>query len=418
MQTEEFDLGPYLKKLADSKGALFGWLVVGAIIAAGITAAVKPMYRVNSVLLLPPGGAGNPLAQLISNNDSDPLEVMKGILESKSTLDALSRKTGLKNKDLDKMLSIQTKKDQNQLILSCTDWSEKLATDIVNGSVEALKDITDKGQLSLSDLQTKTLEQDLQRRTKQLASLEDKLLHYSSKTKTPVDPTNPFGATAYVQKKKEAEYELKMIEQQIKVALDAAQKMSKVSLKLPTAIPNQEKLRERLVSQQYDLDTKMTQLGPESADVKNLQAQIKVTKDLIESEVAAYVTAANSGIDPGLAQLYGQEIILKFQNDYLDSLAKAAPTESLNASRIFREIAMQETALKYIREKLEEAKVNGLINPTQWSVLVPTYTEDKPANKRFGFFGSIGAFVGLFVGAVAVLWKDARLKKASAANRF
>lgn len=180
MQTEEFDLGPYLKKLADSKGALFGWLVVGAIIAAGITAAVKPMYRVNSVLLLPPGGAGNPLAQLISNNDSDPLEVMKGILESKSTLDALSRKTGLKNKDLDKMLSIQTKKDQNQLILSCTDWSEKLATDIVNGSVEALKDITDKGQLSLSDLQTKTLEQDLQRRTKQLASLGCAPLRISS----------------------------------------------------------------------------------------------------------------------------------------------------------------------------------------------------------------------------------------------
>ena len=202
-----------------------------------------------------------------------------------------------------------------------------------------------------------------------------------------------------------------MIGQQIKVALASAQKMSKVGLQLPTAIPNQERLREQLVSQQYQLDTKMTQLGANNADVRNLQAQIDVTKQLIEKEVANYVSAANQGIDPQLAQLFGQQVILKFQNDYLDSLAKAAPKEALDASRIFREIAMQEDAIKFIREKLEESKVNGLVNPTQWSVLVPTYTEDKPANKRFGLFGGLGAFVGYCIGCFLAIRKDLKVRR-------
>jgi len=419
MQNDEIDFRPFFKAVGKFKTLVLLWIVIGGVVALVITLVIPAKWKCQAVLLLPLQSNGaSALAGLLSDK-ADPLEMMKGVLQSHTTETTLAnlplpRKRNLDVKDIDKSLAIQTQKDQNQVVISFTDRDKALATQVVNNAIECLRSVSAGGNMSLAVMQANSLKKDIDIRNALLEKEEDRLVKFTKHSKTPVDPTNPFASDLRA-KEKEADYELAMINRQIKTALDTANQMGKQGLKLPTAIPNQETLRERLVSQEYQLDTATTTLGADNPQVKALRAQIEVTRDLIKSEVAKYLTAANQGIDPMLAQLFGQQKLLDFQKDYLSQMANVAPDEALKAARIFQEVSMEEDALKLARAQYEQSKLNGLVDPLQWSILSPPFFEDKPENKRFGLYSALGCLCGLLVGALAANIKEGRQKRRTAA---
>ena len=403
MEKDELDLSPYLAAIRSRRRAVYAWAVVGIAVAAGITFILKATWKAEAVLLIPMQGSSDPIASLLKS-DGDPLEIIKGVLESKANLDFLTDKTKVKRHDLEKMLSIKTKSDQNQVQVDCVDANADLAKKIVSYSLINLDKITSEGNLSQGVHQAKNLESYLAERNAQLKEAEDKLLEFTKKAKTPVDPTNPFNI-AYTQKKKDAEYQLKMVQQQISVLLSQGKLIGAKALTLPTGLPGIEDLRQQLVHQEYDLATKQTQLGPDSPDVRSLQAQIEVTKKTILSEISKHLSAASTRVDPALASLTAQEILLEWQNDYLDVLAKASGPEGVEAARLLREVVAQQDTVKFTRERYEQAKLQGAIDTMHWSVLVSPYVDDIATNKRYGLFSFLGALCGILLGCILAIRK-------------
>jgi uncharacterized protein involved in exopolysaccharide biosynthesis len=402
MDREELDLAPYIRAVLRRPWTLFICMLICGLLAAGLTYILKPTWRATAVLLMPmDSGSSNPLASLVKG-DADPLQMLKGILESKASLDYLSERTGLMDRDVEKMMAVQMKKDENQLIVSFSDKNQDRALAMTQDALQGLAAITAKANMSQADRQAQLLEDSLVQKNKELKAAEDRLLFATQHSQTYPDPTHPFN-TDYLQKKKEAEYELGKVNQQIDVALNEARRLGRDAMSLPTAIPGQEQLRQNLIRQQYELDTNLTQLGPTNPKVRSLQGQIEVTKRLIRSEVAKYLKAAQGKVDPALAQLEGERLLLQWQNDYLAALSAAAPVEGLTAARMFREVDAQQDAVKLYREKFEEAKLQAAVDPTHYSLLVPPYIEDRPTNKRFGTYSAIGAGLGLLFGCFLVI---------------
>jgi uncharacterized protein involved in exopolysaccharide biosynthesis len=413
MQNDEIDFRPFFKAVGKFKGLVLLWVVIGAIVALVITFVIPAKWKCQADLLLPLQSSGASALAGILSDKADPLEMMKGVLLTRATEEYLAKRSNVEIKDIDKSLNVQTQKDQNQVVISFTDQSKTLAAEVVNNAIARLEEQSEKGNLSLAVKQAASLNLDLEKRNANLNRLEKKLVDFLKTCKTPVDPTNPF-ASDYSAKAKESEYEVGLVRQEKAAALTKANQMGEKGLLVPTPIPNQEQLRERLVSQQYQLKTLQTTLGEANPQVRQMKEQVELTKNLLSSEIKKYLDAAQNGVDPMMSQLDVQEKTLEYQNDVLGKLAKAAPDEALKASKMYQEITVELDAYKVARGEYEQAKLGGLVDPLQWSILSAPYFEDKPENKRYGLFSFLGCLCGLLVGALAANLKESKVRKREA----
>ncbi len=423
MNNEDLDFSAYLAGFKRDRWLIYlSALLVGTVVCV-VTYILPTLWQSSVVFLFPvqeQSAAAQALGALVGGGGGgaqDPLLIVKGVVESRATTNYILQhlppdlQGKVKRDVLEKSISVKYDDDKQQLEIDAFWTSKKASLELLNLANEALKNFNQHAYFSVADQKLAMLGKALDEKDRDLKTEEKLVSDFQKHAKTVPDPTNPLSAGQYITKAKEAEYELDNVQQEIDIAQGEASKMAAKALDMPTAIPQQQAWRSQLTMQEYQLAQLEVQSGPSAPQVVALKADIEVTKKNLLKEVQKYLDSVNIKVDANMAQLEANRLILKWQVDFLKTLSSAAPGEAIKFQDLLTEAMARADALKATRMEYEQAKLDAEVSPVKWSTLVEPYTDDKPANKKYGLFGTLGVLVGLLLGWALSARKQYKLLK-------
>jgi uncharacterized protein involved in exopolysaccharide biosynthesis len=392
---DAIDLKPYLAAAWRDKLLILLVAALGAGIGIGYTMVAAPIYRASAVLFLPLPDSGNPMAAI---GLTDPLQVLRGVVESQTARRYVSQRTGLTPRQVSEMVTVTPMRFENQLAIAASHESPDLALNVTKLNVEALQDVTTQTSLSMAARQAQLLESAVEQAEQNVAEAEALILAFQKRARTSPDPSTPLSANGYARQLEQVTYDLGRLREQIRVKRQEAAHRARPATELPTGIPGAEKWREQLTDLQHELNVALTTHGPEAPQVVSKRREIEVTRQQLEQEVSKYLASVQQGVDPDLANLEAQRMVLEWQEGHLRLMKEAAPGEAVEYQGLLREAAQRAELLKNVRQRYEQARLDAEVDRVRWSVLVEPYLDDRPVNKRPGRNGVIGLFLGGMVG--------------------
>jgi uncharacterized protein involved in exopolysaccharide biosynthesis len=399
MQTHELDLSEYGSSVRRARPAIFAIGVVFAVIAVGLTAYMKPMYQAEASLLMATQSQSvNPLSSFLGKADANPLNVLKGIIKSRTALERIAEQTQVDVKDLEKAIGVTTNADENQMVISVAWKTDKeKAKEIASATIQTLESMNQEIGFSVASRQSQLLEKQIAEKQKELEAAEKSVKDFQKIMKAPVDPTSPASLAELMKQRKQLEGDLEALKIQISEAKKQAQRVAGSSADLPTGLPNAEEWRGRVVKAEYDLRIAEVKLGPEAPEVVRLRRELQITRDRLQTEISNYLKSVSSNVDANIVQLEAQRIVLEWRVASVREMAIAAPDEATELQRRLREVAALTTVLSSLRQQYELKKVDE-VGDVSWSVLEPPFFPDEePINKNFVRNGVVGFFLGAFL---------------------
>ncbi len=364
--------------------ALLSLTILGALGGVVSTYLAKPVNEVKSVLIIPISlpSAGE-LGDLFGVGKANPVEILQGMLESRSITKVLASKFGIREKEISQYYSVEVDTKKNQLAINTRMAGSEHPIAMNQLAIDTLTQVTrsvnrNKGEKLAS--QIKTLKDKAEQ---SLREAQQKVLSYQLGVKSAPDPRNPTASDA-LKLIRETEYQLEQAKQQLELARKQAETYSKVGLTLPTALPPVTQMRDKIVQLELQIKIAKVQFGDSHPQVERLLQELQVTKSQVNEEIANYLKASGSNLDARTAEILGRKMLLEWQLKYLKDIYKVAPKESLDLTNLTAELQLKTTLFTDLAQKYERARVEELVDPIQWTTLVPPYiTPDSPINKRW-----------------------------------
>ena len=384
----------------------FRWPVFGlAALIAGLgllyTWQKVPVWQARSTLLLVvPDASRNPLALSLGVTQTSPLGVLQGVVKSRSSLDYIGERTGIGREDLERWLDVSADPAANQLSIGASNKDKAVAIKMVQTSIDGLTELNRDVGFSTAQKQVKYLEGAIRSREKELDAKQKALVAFQKTLSVPIDPTKPETAGAPLQQLRQAEFQLGSIKKTLAVVRAATAASARDLPKVPTNIPSINSWRQTLLRQEYELKNLQIVLGPGAPDVVYKKQQIENTRRALQKETQQYLQSVASNVDPRLAELESQRLVLEDQIARLKPLVAKAPKEAVELARLYREVTGAAEVLQTLREGYERARTEAQVDKVRWSVLDPPYLEDKPNNKNYARNGALGAFIGFAIGSI------------------
>lgn len=383
-------------------------LLVAAIfasLAALVTFVLPAKYEVKSTLMLVvPENADQIKLSAIGGQGPDPLSIIQAVIQSRPSIEYISKQTGLDTKGVVQFMNVDTDKPSNTVTISSIQ-EPKLAQKIVGSALFKLDELTRTLQFSEGGRQAAYLKGAIAQKESEYRKASEKLAEFQKHAKTAYDPTNPTTATAYTKALSDLQMQYGVIQNQLKVAREQAHIAASKSLDIPTALPASQLWRGKLVDLEYQLRVAQTKYGPEASAVQQLQEAIAETKKELQREIAAYLSSVNLNVDANIAQLEAQRIVLEWQLQFAKQLADKAPSEAMQAQRMITEVEMITEVLKDLRSQYETALARSEVEKVKWSVLEKPWVSDEPTNKKYVRNCLIGFLAGLMMAWIWAVWR-------------
>lgn len=408
MQTNELDLSEYGSAVRRARPAIVVFGILCGMIAVGLTAYSKPVYEVEaSLLMATQSQQASSLTALLGKGDANPLNVLKGIVRSRTAQERIAKATKVDIKDLEKALSVTTAADENQLVLNVK-WKQdkNKAKDIADATIRTLEGMKREIGFSVANRQSTMLEKQIAEKEKSLDLAEKSVKDFQKVMKSPVDPTSPASIAELMKQRKQLESDLEALKIQISEAKKQAERVAGSSSDLPTGLPNAEEWRGRVVKAEYELRIAEVKLGPDAPDVVRLRRELQITRDRLQKEISNYLKSVSSNVDASIVQLEAQRIVLEWRVSSVQEMANAAPDEASELQKRLREVAALTQTLAALRQQYEIKKIEE-VGDVSWSVLEPPFfTDEEPINKQFGRNGIVGFILGGFLGVTFTILRQ------------
>jgi uncharacterized protein involved in exopolysaccharide biosynthesis len=385
--------------------------LVGALASALITALViqvqRPIYRASASLVLPSSAAGGALSFAGLTKSASPLSVLEGVARSGRVMRPVARQFNLTPLQLQEILRWGSDEAGGQLLVAVNGPDKDRAVAIVDAAVRQLRIVSQDVAVSLASNQAETLAGAVQAKEKDLRDAENQILAFTRRLQTAPDPSSPYSAAGYVARLKDIEIELGTVQRQLELTTRQAIRSAEATRdELPTGLPQRETWRNRLVEQEYEYRTAITQYGPEAYQVEQIKRQIDVTRRQLESEMQKYIQSVEQQIDANVASLLARQAILEYQKGQIERLADLAPAESVELQRLIREVQTRATLLAKVREQYESSKLESEVYRIPYAVLAPPQAEENPINKDIWR----GAVIGGLAGAASAMFAIAMVR--------
>lgn len=402
MDEESLDLRPFYAHLWSHRWKAALWGLLGALVAGAVTYTVPPVWRSKAVLLLPiPSADLGALSALGSlTGDSDPLFVLQGILQSYPAQKHVGDTMGLTTTEVGDLLAVTTDGSRQQLSIAVDHADSKFGTKMVQSSLDILYKLSADTDLSLAAKQARLYGEAVERQEKLVREVEDQTLAFQKGSLTAPDPSSPYSGLTYMRRLQDTELQLGTVERQLAVAKDEAEKQASADAQVPSALVANQKWRDKLVQLEYDLQVAETRLGPMAPEVVRLKREIEVAQKQIKQEIANEIRSVQQNINPKVAELEAQRLVLEWQRAEMVKYSDLAPKEALEFQRLVREAMARSEVLKELRLKYEAARVGAEVERVKYSVLAKPYVEPKPVNKTFIRNGLLGMFLGVMLAAM------------------
>lgn len=407
---------------------------VAVVAGCAYTYFVTPLWQAKATIVFPvrnqstlgPAGAmeQNSLAASLAGGPT-PLKVYEGFLDSERTLKLVADTLGIKKREVREMRRLTDQAMENSVTISAINKNPDLAKQVVELHLKALAEINREVNDPLVNDDIKVLDTKIKDQQKLIADIEKRLLTFQNGAITaPSVAVTGSGKEATVvansprwqDMQRQLEIELGRVSSSISSANRAIMRSSNAK-EMPSNIPPVKKWRERLVDLEYQLKLKEIEYAEESPEVRNLKDAIATTKREMQSEISAYAKSVQSGIiDPtapeaSLPAMITQRAGIEAQLAAVRRLASQAPLESIQLARLTRDLQTQSMILQQLQAQYKLAEVQAAREPNRWQVLDDTEVEDKPVNKSYAKNGGLSLLLGLFLGTIIGLIRDAATSK-------
>lgn len=423
------ELGLLWLKLRASARPIILLTLVFLGLALAYTLVVPPRWEADTVLILPDSSAvpnlssavvsqalganslGGAAAALGLGSKADPLENLKGILESRSVLDGVSRAIHMKRDKVMDLLVIKPDKDSSEIRISFQSRDQKLAIKAVQVAEKLLRNQCARlsrnraGRLrtQLADQRT-MFERDLNR-------IETDILNFQSRMRTSPAPSNPGDTmllSGYETKLQDVEFRLRQTQQELGITRTMAHSIASKAQMIPIggksgdSRSKLDELRSKLLETELEQRTQEITGGSQAPAVVIARRKTDLQRKRLETEIAAYLRSVDMTVNSDVSDLAAREMLLKWEAENLRLLMHAAPEELGKFQKMLREQSILTTVLAQVRTELEKARVDETISgtdPVRYVVLdAPGLADEDPVNKRWGRNSAIGLVVGLLIG--------------------
>lgn len=402
MQNEELDLTEYSGTL---RGAVPKMIVAGLILgvlAVVATYFMKPVWEVETRLLMAENNTAPSLESLLGPQAGNPLNILKGILKSRTAMDRIAKANGVERKDLEESIKISTSAEDNQLTINVKWKGQERALAIARSALTTLDDMKQSIGFSVAARQGKLLEKLIGKETTQLHAAEEKVKAYQKTMTSLADPSNPSSILDLLRQEKQMETDLNAMNLQIERAKERVLKVKGAAPDIPTSLPNATEWQKRLSKAEYDLKIAQINQASTAPTVVRLTHELEVTRSQVQKEIANYYKSVEQNLDADTAALLAQRDVLSMRLQIATKMAKNAPAEALELARLAREVAILTNTLSALRQQYEMKKVDEE-GDVSYSVLEdPHFTDDEPINKKFGRNGFVGFVLG---GMLVAAWR-------------
>ncbi len=365
----------------------------------------------------------NPLVAFAAAGPN-PVELVSGVLKSRSAEDLIVKRTGISRKDLRDWLVIQTDVPANQLILTMSYQPNSKALEVISASIQALSELDDRLVLSSRKQKMNSLMQAIKDNRVEQKRAQERLIVFQKGMKSMVageqtrEGMNFLLAAQMVKRQlRQKEFELGLAKSRLVEARRRAKMSAEATMDFQVGVPQIAEWRLQLTGKQHELDLKSASLGPDAPEIVQLQQEIKILTQTLQKEVKKYISSVNSGVDPEVGELEASVLLLQWQVDYLRPLADTAPTEAAELSRLSDEVATLTEVGRQIRSQYETAKAEALSDPSRWSVLDEPSLDVLPSNYRPTRTAGIYGLVTLVLASLGVLFFNKNSKPLNAAQQ-
>lgn len=404
LRTDAFE--PLIKK----KFLIVGLSLVGAVIGFGSVYFGPKSFEARAALVFNiDQRPTNPLVAFAAAGPN-PVELVSGVLKSRSAEDLIVKRTGISRKDLRDWLVIQTDVPANQLILTMSYQPNAKALDVISASIQALSELDDRLVLSSRKQKMNSLMQAIKDNRVEQQRAQERLIVFQKGMKSMVSGEQTregmnflLAAQTVKRQLRQKEFELGLAKSRLAEARRRAKMSAQATMDFQVGVPQVAEWRLQLTGKQHQLDLMSASLGPEAPEIVQLQQEIKILTQTLQKEVKKYISSVNSGVDPEVGELEASVLLLQWQVDYLRPLSDTAPTEAAELNRLSVEVATLTEVGRQIRSQYETAKAEALSDPSRWSVLDEPSLDVLPSNYRPTRTAGIYGLVTLVLTSLAVL---------------
>jgi uncharacterized protein involved in exopolysaccharide biosynthesis len=401
-------------------GAAFGAFLLYAFLSPAIWEAKATLiFPVRTPSLLGTGSFDQASLAATLTGGPTPLKVYGGMLESEQALSIVAEGAGLSRRKVRDMRRLQDQAMESSLTVSARHANPDLARKVVALHLAALEQINERVSRPLASSDADALAVKLAGQRDKVSAAEARLLEFQNRAITaPSVASSGQGKDAVLipngsgwsHTLRQLEVEHGRVASVVKSIQSRVQEIASQGGKLPSALPPVQKWRDKLTDMQYELKVQELTLASQAPELVKLRKQIALTETALRSELNKYAAAAGQGmVDPGsdqagrLPELVTQKVALEAQMGAVRKLAKVAPSEAIELSRLTREVAVQSTILQQLQAQHELASLQAERDPNRWQVLDEPRVEDEPVNKSLFKNGAIATILGLAFGCFAAL---------------
>ncbi len=432
MQQNTQETTPVFASLWERRGVVAA--VLSVALAAGIayTLFAPAVWEAKATVIFP---VRQPSALGLASGDASaltsalggptPVRVYAGILESARTIDFVAKDTGLSRLDVRQMSKVLDQAMENTITVSASSRNPDLAKKVVALHLQAMDLINQDLNLPQAQNDVEVINEQIVDEKKTIDENEAALLKFQSTavtapnvtpTGTGKDSTLVASPSRWVSAQRELELQYARVESEIGQIQAWSTKIAEDGKTLPTPFSGAEKWRTALIDLEYELRIKELSYAQTSPEVKKLREQITITRTQMEAELANQVRATQEGLvdqssigGQRLPGLIAEKVALDAQIQAVRRLADLAPAESVELSRLLRDIATHTTILNQLQGQLQLATIQKTRDPNKWEILDEPYVEDKPLNKSFFRNCAMSLFLGSVV-AMALGLRPVRRK--------
>lgn len=383
------------------------WLVSGAVIssvlAVTITYFLRPEYVGNAVLLvsLPSGSSGAAAAQL--SGGPSPVNLLRGVALSSEAVRRTSKDTGIPMSKLAERLDAKAELQRNQLILAVVDTDKSAAASIVTKWLKNTDTLAKETGFGVASKQAVAIKSALDENISKLKDAEKALSEFQKNASTVTNPSDPTSALFYANQARKIQAQMDVTESALRSKMSEVRASGR-NANLPSDLTESLPARRELLDAELEYERARSQYGDDSPKLKSAAEKLESSRTAFRQEVSNQLRNAAEGLDEEVANYQAQLMVLSVQEKMWRNLAKQAPGEAMELTKLAFEVETYEAIVDNLRQKYEKSLLDMDVDAITYSVLSPPKALPDPVNKDYVLNGFFGALVGVFLaGGVAIM---------------
>lgn len=382
---------------------VLGFCGAGLAIGLGVTAIQQPIYEAKANIVFPTQSRTPTLGSfgLDSVVGSENMGLVEGIVTSREVENELHDLLKVDREEIRENMVVAQIPARRQVTIAYRSGEKDQAIEAVQLMLANLQQVEEGLGVNTSKKRIEALTTALDERIATVESLEKRILEFQRSSRTVPDPKDGFTGVTYLKNRADLQEDLEANRRRVESRRQAANRVGKAATEgLPTGLERESKLREDLVAAAVALDQARAKYQPGSAQLRDAEERYSATKRNIAGEVQKYVSSVQQGADAEMAELLGEQAVLKWEFERADQLARLAPREAAEYGRLIEQLVLEKKSRDELKAQVGQEEIRVKVEAKIWQVLDEPFVEDEPVNKKFGMNGGLGLILGGLIGSV------------------